>query len=129
MSTTTPTNSTTSPAPPPLPTLKRGGRHPIFGIYVRGSALNQEYKLTCAQSYSSTSKLRTEKSINMAETSFHSQQGNITSLKFNGKLDVTKGDNDSLTKLNLEVFYEVWEIWLSALALKHSFISQTQLER
>ena len=69
-----------------------------------GSALNAEYKLVSVQSYSSTSQLRTEKSLNAAETSLHSQRGNTTSLKFNGKLDVTEENTASLTELNPEGF-------------------------
>lgn len=102
---------TSPPTPPPPtthhppPTLKRGGgNHPIFGIYVGGLALNQDYKLTSAQSYSSTSQFRTENSLNMDETSLHSQRGNSTSLKFNGELNFAEGNTDSLTELNLEGF-------------------------
>merc|ERR1740124_1351391 len=102
----------TPPTPSPIassttsshPMLKRGGGHPIFGTYVGGSGLNTEYKLTSVQSYSSISQLRTEKSLNAAETSLHSQKGNTTSLKFNGKLDVTEENIASLTELNLEGF-------------------------
>jgi len=44
------------------------------------------------------------KSLEMAETSLHSQRGDTTSLKFHGKLDVTEGNKASLTELNLEGF-------------------------
>ena len=40
----------------------------------------------------------------MAETSLHSQRGNSTSLKCNGKIDVTEGNTASLAELNLELF-------------------------
>ena len=40
----------------------------------------------------------------MAETSLHAQKGNTTSLKFNGKLDVTEENTASLTELNIEGF-------------------------
>ena len=84
--------------------VKRGGKHPIFGTYVGGAALDSAYKLTTKFSYSSTSQLRTEKSLNVAETSLHSQKGSTTLLKFNGKLDVTEENTASLTELNLEGF-------------------------
>ena len=38
----------------------------------------------------------------MAKNPIHTQTGDKASLKFNGKLDVTKGNTASLIKLNLE---------------------------
>ena len=40
----------------------------------------------------------------MAESALHSQQKNTTSLKFNGKVDVTKYNNVSLSEFNMELF-------------------------
>jgi len=83
---------------------RRGGTHPIFGIYVGGDALTLDYKLTSPNSYSSTFQIRSECSLNMAETSLYALRINTTSLKFNGKLDVTEGDTSMLSELNTEAF-------------------------
>ena len=69
---------------------KRWGTHPIFGIYVEGTPLAAEHTLNAPHSYSSTSKIRSERSLNVAETSLHLQRINIMSLKFNGKMEVTE---------------------------------------
>ena len=61
-----PTTHSTAPAI----ALKRGGMYPIFVIYVAGSALAVEYKLTSTHSYSSTSQLHTQRSLNMAKLLF-----------------------------------------------------------
>ena len=84
-------------------TIKRGGTHPIFGTYVGGSPLTIEYKLSEADGYNSTSQLRSEKSLNLAETALHAQRNDTTSLKFNGKLDVAP-NTASLSELTLESF-------------------------
>ena len=48
--------------------------------------------------------MRTENILSIAETSLHSQRADTTSLKFNGKLDITEEHTASLTELNLEGF-------------------------
>jgi len=83
---------------------KRGGAHPIFGVYVGGDSLTSEYKLLSPNSYSSTSQIRSNRSLNIAETSLHALQVSTTSLKFNRKLDVTEGDSSTLSDFNMESF-------------------------
>jgi len=63
-----------------------------------------EYKLSSLNSYSSTSQIRSKRSLNIAETSLHALWVSTTSLKFNGKLDVTEGDPSTLSELNMECF-------------------------
>ena len=83
--------------------LKRGGTHPIFGIYVGGSSLDKHYNLTNKNGYSSTSQLRSEKSLNLAENSLYTQRDDTTSLKFNGKMDVKYNDaGKKLTFLKIQ---------------------------
>jgi len=83
---------------------RRSGTHPIFEVYVGGDALTSDYKITSPHSYSSTSQIRSEHSLNIAETSLHDLRSNTTSLKFNGKLDVTEGDPLTLSELSMEAF-------------------------
>ena len=47
--------------------LRRGGIHPIFGLYVRGDALMKNYTLASFDSYPSTSHLRSEKRFQVTE--------------------------------------------------------------
>jgi len=71
---------------------------------VSGDALTSDYKLTSPNSYSSTSQIRSNRSLNMAETSLHAFRINTTSLNFNGKLDVTEGDPSTLSEFNMDAF-------------------------
>ena len=61
------------------PALKRGGKHPIFGIFVGESPLDKEYKLTDS-GYFSTSQLISEKNPNVAETLLFKQRSDTTFL-------------------------------------------------
>ena len=81
-----------------------GGTHPIFGVYAGGDSLTSEYKLSSPNSYSITSQIRSKRSLDIAETSLHALVASTTSLKFNGKLDVTEGDPSTLSELNMESF-------------------------
>ena len=83
---------------------KRGDEHPIFGVYIGGDALTSNYKLASPESYSRTSQLRSEKVLQVADSTLHSQQNSTTSLKFNRKLDVTEDNSASLSELNMESF-------------------------
>jgi len=83
-----------------------GGTHPIFGVYVGGDSLMSEYKLLSSNSYFSTSQIRSKRSFNIIETSLHALWVSTTSLKFNGKLDVTEGDPSTLSELNMESFLQ-----------------------
>ena len=94
-SATTSTSSTTTITP------RRGGTHPIFGIYAGGGELGDTYKLKGGNSYSCTSQLRNEKQLNVAETSLYAQRNDTTTLKFNGKMDVHTANTASLSELNL----------------------------
>ena len=87
-----------------ISTPRRGGTHPIFGIYVGGGALDTAYKLKDGSCYSCTSQLRNEKQLNVAETSLYEQRNNTTTLKFNGNMDVQEPNTASLSELNLEQF-------------------------
>ena len=87
-----------------LTSPKRGGTHPIFVTYLGGAPLDSGYCLISADTYSSTSQLRSIKGLQMAETQLHSHRDSTTSLKFNGKLDVTDGEVATLTELNMEAF-------------------------
>ena len=93
-------SATTPTTPPP----RRGGTHPIFGVFVGGDRLNEQYELASPFSYASTSQVRSVRSLSIAETALHTQRADNSSLKFNGKLEVTNENQSSLTELNMEEF-------------------------
>ena len=64
----------------------------------------------------------------MAETSLHSQRRDTTSLKLHGKLDVTKGNKASLTKLSLEGFLRGVGAIVKRFGLETFFIFQIRLD-
>jgi len=86
-----PTVIKTSTSSSALPDLRRGGRHPIFGIYVGGDALDTNYELELPFSYTNTSQIRSERSLNIAETALHAQRAELVFIKLNGKLNVSDG--------------------------------------
>ena len=91
-----------SSTPPAQPLPRRGGKHPIFGIYVGGDQLTEEYKLASTFSYTSTSQIRSERSLNVAENALHTQRADTTTLKFNGKLELSSENQSTLTELSME---------------------------
>jgi len=83
---------------------RRGGTHPIFEVYVGGDDLTSDYKLASPHSYSSTSQICGKRSLNIVETYLYTLRIDTSSLKFNGKLDVTEGNSATLSELNMEIF-------------------------
>ena len=59
-----------------------GGTHPIFGIFLGGDDLTNNYKLASSITHTSTSQLRSERSLNIAETNLHNQQADLTPAQF-----------------------------------------------
>jgi len=73
---TSPGSTTASSTIASPPVIKRGGMHPIFGIFVGGSPLTPDYALSTPN--------------DLAENSIYSQRNNTTILKLNGKIDGCK---------------------------------------
>ena len=84
-----------------LPDPRRGGRHPIFGIYMVRDAIDTNYELKSPFSYINTSQICSERSLNISKTTLHTQRAELVSLKFNGKLDVSDRDPSTLSELNM----------------------------
>lgn len=105
---------------------RRGGKHPIFGIYVGGDRLTEEYKLASAFSYSSTSQIRSEKSLNVAEIVLHAQRSSTTTLKFNGKLEAT---SENQSTLNMEGYLRAVEEMVERFGLQTFFYIMDSLKK
>ena len=80
---------------------RRGGEHPTYGIFIGGSDLDDQYKLTGARHYKYTSQRRGAKVVNSIEQALLSTIDSHTSPKFNGNLERTPSTQDTeLDKLN-----------------------------
>ena len=86
----------TTRAPP-----RRGGEHPFYGLFIGGSELDNQYKLTGSRHYKFTSQLRSAKVINSIEQALLITIDSQTSPKFNGNLERTPSTQETeLDKLN-----------------------------
>ena len=73
---------------PPTPTPKRGGIHGTYGLFLGGSALDDDYKLTETQgNYAFAAQRRNPKTITSIERDLMMSRDSTTSLKFDGKLE------------------------------------------
>ena len=80
--------------PPPFPIMikpKRGGKHPLYGIYMGGSTLDYLYQPVKASTYKTTSQLRSIKATPVLESTLHSIRSASTSIQFNGNLEIASG--------------------------------------
>ena len=68
---------------------RRGGNHPIYGIFVGGSELNDRYELTGSRHYKFTGQRRGAKVINSIEQALLSTIASKDADKFNGNLERT----------------------------------------
>ena len=87
-----------------MSTIKRGGKHPVLGNYLGGSDLNGKYCLTKTNSYKFTSQLRSVKQLSANETKLREEQNSISTMKFDGKLELT--NSSSLTEMDKEQFFQ-----------------------
>ena len=80
---------------------KRGDSHPIYGIYLGGSALDATYKLTSDNTFHHVSQVCSVKQANSNETTLISNMEDNTKIKFNGNLELT---SCSLTEYDKDGF-------------------------
>ena len=87
---------------------KRGGIHSVYGLYIGGSALDQEYKSTTKgrSSYAFASHSRNVKTISSIERELVSARDSSTTLKFDGKLEAVVA---SATEIGKERFLTLLE--------------------
>jgi hypothetical protein len=69
----------------PLPAPKRGGIHSVYGLFIGGSPLDDDYNAEGVYSY--TTQRRNAKGIASIEHNLTTARDSITSQKFNGKLE------------------------------------------
>ena len=80
------------PPPPPIMSLpKRGGKHPLYGIYMGGCILDYLYQPVKSSAYKTTSQLRSIKATPVLESTLHSIRSASTSIQSNGSLEIASG--------------------------------------
>ena len=77
---------------------KRGGIHPVYGLYIGGSALDDSYKAVDSSSYSYASQRRHVKTISSIERDLVTARDSTTTLKFDGKLEPVVGSTTEIGK-------------------------------
>ena len=98
-STGTTTTSTPSTVPP-----KRGGTQPIYGSYVGGAVLDDNYQLEHTDTFSYASQVRNLKQTQLNESNLKAYMNDTTKVKFDGKIDIKI---DSSNELDKEKFIEL----------------------
>jgi hypothetical protein len=82
-----------------LPTPKRGGIHPMYGLYIGGASLNQAYEGIGKFLYAT--QHCNEKGLAYIQQNLVTARDSPTSLKFDGKLEVL---GPSVTEMDKERF-------------------------
>ena len=67
----------------------RGGKHPIHGIYLGGSSLQDDYSLKRLNSYKYTTQLRSSKQSASSERALMDSRDSSSIIKFDGKLELS----------------------------------------
>jgi hypothetical protein len=97
----TTTTSSSSPIRPLVMTLipKRGGTHPIYGVFLGGGSVGAGWNMDDAR-YRSSSQRRDKKIAGKVERGLTDARDKTTTLKFNGalELDGTEGSERELDK-------------------------------
>ena len=72
---------------------KPGGIHPIYGMFIGGSALNDAYEVSTGDNslYRFSTQRRHEKTITSIERVLREARDSTTGIKFNGTLEPTVG--------------------------------------
>jgi hypothetical protein len=95
------TTGSSSPIRPFVMTLipKRGGTHPIYGVFLGGGSVRPKWDMEDAR-YRFSSHRRDEKSVGKVERGLTDARDKTTTLKFNGtlELDGTEGNERELDK-------------------------------
>ena len=74
---------------------RRGGVHPIYGVFIGGGELDENYCLTGTRHYKFTTQRRGAKVVNAIEQALLKAIESKDSDKFNGSLELTPSSNDN----------------------------------
>ena len=110
------TASATSTAP------RRGGTHPIYGIYLGGAPLDVTYNLTAAHPFHHMSQERSPKQSNTNGSTLISAMEDNTKPKFTGNLDLT---TSSATEYDKDSFIRAVKEKVKYYGLHNFFYIQT----
>ena len=73
---------------------RRGGEHPTYGIYIGGSFLDDQYRLTGNRHYQYTSQRRSANVVSSIEQALLTTIESKTAPKFNGNLEKTPSSSE-----------------------------------
>ena len=114
MSSTTTTSTSTAP--------RRGGSHPIYGIYLGGSPLDTNYNLTATHPFHHISQVCSPKQSNTNESTLITAMEDTTKPKFTGNLDLT---TSSATKYDKDSFIRAVKEKVKYCGLHNFFYTHT----
>ena len=95
----------------PLTSPLRGGIHPIYGLFMGGSELDDSYALINNSPYKLTTQLRNSKQSSQSERSLMTARSNASAITFHGNLEtpskcITEYDKEGfVTALKEQVTY------------------------
>ena len=84
--------------------MKRGAEHPVFGYYVGGCPINDNYQLSRPNPFKYTSQLQNVKQLLNNETKLINNHSSTSPMKFDGNLELT--ELSPLTEINKDQFFE-----------------------
>jgi hypothetical protein len=64
-----------------IPTLRRGGIHPVYGVFLGGSAMKDDYRVA-SPDFHCVSQLRSIKQLQIIQTTLEQARDSLTSIKF-----------------------------------------------
>ena len=79
----------------------RGGNHPIYGIFMGGGDLADDYTLKSSMPYKFTTQLRNPKQSSTSEARLMTQRNDVTAISFKGNLEIS---TPTTTEYNKEEF-------------------------
>lgn len=80
-----------------VPTPKRGGVHPIYGVFLGGGPMNDQYCID-SPDFHCVSQLRSVKQLQIIQTQLEQARDSISSIKFHGNLDID--ESKTVTELD-----------------------------
>lgn len=84
-----------------VPTPRRGGIHPVYGVFLGGSAMKDDYRLS-SPDFHCVSQLRSIKQLQIIQNTLEQARNSLTSIKFHGNVEID--DAKATTELDKNHF-------------------------
>ena len=96
----------------------RGGNHPIYGIFMGGSDLADDYTLKSSMPYKFMTQLRNPKQSSVPEARLMTRRNDVTAISFKGNLEIS---TPAITEYDKEEFVTVLKEQVSYYELNSLF--------